>query len=60
MSTPTNEIRTLEFLSLSLLVGLGAAVAALIFFGWLSDQVFEGDAVQFDESSRAAVGEARR
>ena len=55
MSTPTNEKRTVQFLSLSLLLGLGAAVAALIFFSWLTDQVFEGDAVQFDESTRAAV-----
>ena len=55
MSTPTNEKRTFQFLSLSLLLGLGAAVAALIFLSWLTDQVFEGDAVQFDESTRAAV-----
>ena len=55
MSTPTNEKRSLEFLSLSLLLGLAAAVAALIFFSWLTDQVFEGDAVQFDEATRAAV-----
>lgn len=55
MSTPTNEKRAVRFLSLSLLLGLGAAVAALIFFSWLTDQVFEGDAVQFDESTRAAV-----
>lgn len=55
MSTPTNEKRAVQFLSLSLLLGLGAAVAALIFFSWLTDQVFEGDAVQFDEATRAAV-----
>ena len=55
MSTPTNEKRSLEFLSLSLLLGLAAAVAALIFFSWLTDQVFEGDAVQFDEATRTAV-----
>jgi undecaprenyl-diphosphatase len=55
MSTPTNEKRAVRFLSLSLLLGLGAAVAALIFFSWLTDQVFEGDAVQFDEATRAAV-----
>lgn len=55
MSTPTNEKRAVQFLSLSLLIGLGAAVAALIFFSWLTDQVFEGDAEQFDEATRAAV-----
>jgi undecaprenyl-diphosphatase len=57
MSTPTNEKRAVRFLSLSLLLGLGAAVAALIFFSWLTDQVFEGDALQFDESTRTAVHE---
>ena len=55
MSTPTNQKRFAEFLSLSLLLGLGAAIAALIFFSWLTDQVFEGDAVQFDEATRAVV-----
>lgn len=55
MSTPTNQKRFAQFLSLSLLLGLAAAVAALIFFSWLTDQVFEGDAVQFDEATRAAV-----
>lgn len=55
MSTPTSRKRLLEFLSLSLLIGLGAAVAALIFFSWLTDQVFEGDAEKFDAATRAAV-----
>ena len=54
-TTPTNQKRWFEFLSLSLLVGLAAAIGALIFFSWLTDQVFEGDAVQFDEATRAAV-----
>jgi undecaprenyl-diphosphatase len=52
---PTNQKRRFEFLSLSLLLGLAAAVGALIFFSWLTDQVFEGDSVQFDERTRAAV-----
>ena len=51
----TNQKRWFEFLSLSLLLGLAAAIAALIFLSWLTDQVFEGDALQFDESTRAAV-----
>lgn len=54
-NAPTNQKRSLEFLSLSLLLGLGAAVGALIFFGWLTDQVFEGDALHFDEATREAV-----
>jgi undecaprenyl-diphosphatase len=53
-STPAKK-RFLEFLSLSLLIGLIAAVVTLIFLGWLIDQVFEGDSVQFDEATRAAV-----
>jgi membrane-associated phospholipid phosphatase len=53
--TPTNQKRWFEFLSLSLLLGLVAAIGALIFFSWLTDQVFEGDALQFDEATRAAV-----
>ena len=54
-TTPTNQKRWFEFLSLSLLLGLAAAIGALIFFSWLTDQVFEGDALQFDEATRAAV-----
>ena len=52
---PTTKKRFLEFLSLSLLIGLAAAIGALVFFGWLTDQVFEGDSQQFDEATRAAV-----
>jgi len=51
----TNEKRWFEFLSLSLLLGLGTAIAALIFFGWLADEVLEGDAKHFDEVTRAAI-----
>ncbi|HEX6648500.1 MAG TPA: phosphatase PAP2 family protein [Pyrinomonadaceae bacterium] len=53
--TPTTEKRWFEFLSLSLLLGLAAAIAALIFFGWLTDEVLEGDSRHFDEVTRAAV-----
>ena len=42
-TTGANEKRSFEFLSLSLLLGLGTAIAALIFFGWLTDEVLEGD-----------------
>jgi undecaprenyl-diphosphatase len=54
-SEPTNEKRWFEFLSLSLLLGLGTAIAALIFFGWLADEVLEGDSRRFDEVTRAAI-----
>jgi len=53
--TPTTEKRWFEFLSLSLLLGLAAAIGALIFFGWLTDEVLEGDSRHFDEVTRAAV-----
>ncbi|HKG47282.1 MAG TPA: phosphatase PAP2 family protein [Pyrinomonadaceae bacterium] len=52
---PTNKKRSFEFLSLSLLLGLGTAIAALIFFGWLADEALEGDARQFDDVTRATV-----
>ena len=54
-TTPTSQKRWYQFLSLSLLLGLCAAIAALIFFGWLTDEVLEGDSRHFDEVTRAAV-----
>jgi membrane-associated phospholipid phosphatase len=54
-TTSTNQKRWYQFLSLSLLLGLAAAVGALIFFGWLTDEVLEGDSRHFDEVTRAAV-----
>lgn len=51
----TSEKRRFEFLSLSLLLGLAAAIGTLIFFGWLTGEVLEGDSRQFDEATRAAV-----
>jgi undecaprenyl-diphosphatase len=54
-TTGANKKRSFEFLSLSLLLGLGTAIAALIFFGWLADEVLEGETRQFDETTRAAV-----
>ncbi|HEY0765748.1 MAG TPA: phosphatase PAP2 family protein [Pyrinomonadaceae bacterium] len=50
-----NEKRLFEFLSLSLLLGLGTAIATLIFFGWLADEVLEGETRHFDEVTRAAI-----
>ena len=54
-TTPTAQKRWYQFLSLSLLIGLAAAIGALIFFSWLTDEVLEGDSRQFDEFTRAAV-----
>ena len=44
-----------KFLSLSLLLGLTAAIATLIFFGWLTSEVLEGETTHFDEATRNAV-----
>src|SRR2546423_3941457 len=49
-----NAART-KFLKLSLILGLAAAIGALVFFGWLADEVLEGETRQFDEVTRAAV-----
>lgn len=38
-----------------LLVGLGVAVGFLFFFGWLAEEVFEGETKNFDESVRNFV-----
>lgn len=54
-NVPANKKRWVEFLSLSLLLGLGTAIAALIFFGWLADEVLENDTRQFDEATRTAI-----
>lgn len=54
-NTGTSEKRWYQFLSLSLLLGLAAAIGTLIFFGWLTEEVLEGDSRQFDEATRAAV-----
>jgi undecaprenyl-diphosphatase len=50
-----NEKRRFEFLSLSLLLGLAAAIATLIFFGWLTGEVLEGETRHFDEVTRDAI-----
>ena len=55
MVSSPNEKRLFEFLSLSLLLGLGTAIATLIFFGWLADEVLEGETRHFDEVTRAAI-----
>jgi len=55
MSIATTRKRLIEYLGLSLLLGMVAAIATLIFFGWLTDEVLEGDAKRFDDATRAAV-----
>lgn len=56
MSTPSEqEKRWYQFISLSLALGLAAAIVTLIFFGWLADEALEGETREFDEFTRAAV-----
>ena len=51
----TEKKSTTELVSVSLVIGFVAAVAALIFFAWLTDEVLEGDSQRFDEVTRLAV-----
>lgn len=51
----TNTKRLFEFISLSLLLGLTAAIGTLVFFGWLANEVLDGETRQFDEVTREAV-----
>ncbi len=46
---------TLRFFGIHLLIGLVAAIAALVFFGWLAEDVFEGETITFDETIRNTV-----
>ena len=55
MSIATTRKRLVEYLGLSLLLGMVAAIATLVFLGWLTDEVLEGDARRFDDATRAAV-----
>ncbi len=47
--------RIIEFFGWRLFAGLILAVVALAFFGWLADEVFEGDTKNFDASVRDYV-----
>ena len=55
MPIATTRKRLLEFLSFSLLLGLTAAIAMLVFLGWLADEVLDGETRYFDDTTRAAV-----
>ena len=51
----TSDKKRFQILSLSLVLGLAAAIGSLLFLGWLSDEVMDGDTRQFDEATRAFV-----
>jgi undecaprenyl-diphosphatase len=46
---------SVKMLSLSLVLGLAAAIGALLFLAWLADEVPEGELRHFDDGTRAAV-----
>lgn len=55
MSIASAPKRLLEFVSLSLFLGLTVAMASIVFFAWLADEVLEGETRRFDDVTRAAV-----
>lgn len=56
MSVATSKRkRLLELVSVWLSLGLIAAIATLVFLGWLADEVLDGETRQFDDTTRAAV-----
>jgi undecaprenyl-diphosphatase len=55
MSISTARQRLIEYLGLSLVLGMIAAIAMLVFLGWLTDEVLEGDSRRFDDVTRNAV-----
>jgi undecaprenyl-diphosphatase len=52
---PANKKRLFEFISLSLLLGLLAAISTIVFFGWLTNEVLDGETRHFDEVTRGTV-----
>ena len=52
---PANNKRLFEFISVSLLLGLLAAIGTIVFFGWLTGEVLDGETRHFDEVTRATV-----
>ncbi len=47
--------RLWKFIGLRLLLGLLGAVVGLFFFGWLTEEVLEGETIKFDDSVRLFV-----
>jgi undecaprenyl-diphosphatase len=52
---PANKKPLFEFISLSLLLGLLAAISTIVFFGWLTNEVLDGETRHFDEVTRGTV-----
>src|SRR6266446_7381671 len=52
---PSTPRHSFQMLGVSLLLGLAGAIAALLFLGWLTDEVLEGETRRFDDTTRTAV-----
>jgi membrane-associated phospholipid phosphatase len=52
---PAEQRHSFQFLSLSLVLGLGGAIAAILLLSWLADEVLEGETRHFDDATRLAV-----
>ncbi len=49
--------RIIKFFGWRLLIGLILALGALMFFGWLASEIFEGETKVFDETIRQAINQ---
>jgi membrane-associated phospholipid phosphatase len=52
---PSARRHSFQMLGISLLLGLAGAIVALLFFGWLTEEVLEGETRRFDDATRTAV-----
>lgn len=48
---------TFQFFGWRLFTGLLAAIASLLFFGWLAEDVFENETISFDQTVRNSIHE---
>lgn len=53
----TIAARIIKFFGWRLLIGLILAIGALMLFGWLASEIFEGETKVFDETVRQAVNQ---
>src|SRR6187431_2403137 len=49
LGTPNAKLETDRRLGLAWIIGLGGAVAAIVFLAWLAGEVIEGDTRHFDD-----------
>ncbi len=51
----SEQQRAWQMVSISLVLGFAAAISALVFFAWLTEEVLEGETRNFDDATRTAV-----